>query len=95
MKIPNFSGLCPSPPFKDSKYTVICYLPRLWVLVRERAPRDKFQGVRGNIEGVDHRKGGSARKAGGEGNFPCRRSVNFSTSINEVIIKCSMENLVN
>ena len=59
MKIPNFSGLRPSPPFKDSTYTVICYLQRLWVLVRERAPREKISGgSRKYRKGVDHRKGG-------------------------------------
>ena len=59
MKIPNFWGLRPSPPFKDSTYTVICYLPTLWVLVRERAPRGKISGgSRKYRKGVDHRKGG-------------------------------------
>ena len=66
MKIPNFSGLRPSPPFKDSTYTVICYLPRLWVLVRERAPCGKISGgSRKYRKGVDHREGGSTRKGGG------------------------------
>ena len=65
MKIPNFSRLRPSPPFKDSTYTVICYLPTLWVLVRERAPCGKISGgSRKYRKGVDHRKGGSTRKGG-------------------------------
>ena len=66
MKIPNFSGLRPSPPFKDSTYTVICYLPTLWVLVRERAPCGKISGgSRKYRKGVDHRKGGVPLERGG------------------------------
>ena len=65
MKIPNFSGLRPSPLFKDSTYTVICYLPRLWVLVRERAPHGKISGGSQKYrKGLDYRKGGSVRKGG-------------------------------
>ena len=59
MKIPNFSGLRPSPPFKESIYTVICYLPTLRVLVRERAPRGKISGgSRKYRKGVGQRKRG-------------------------------------
>ena len=65
MKIPNFSGLRPSPPFKDSTYTGICYLQRLWVLVRERALRKKISGgSRKYRKGVYQRKVGCARKGG-------------------------------
>ena len=65
MKIPNFSGLRPSPSFKDSTYTVIDYLPTLWVLLPVRVSRGKISGgSRKYRKGVDHRKGGSARKGG-------------------------------
>ena len=60
MKIPNFS-----PPFKDSTCTVICYLQRLLVLVRERAPREKISGgSRKYRKGVDHRKGVPLERGG-------------------------------
>ena len=66
MKIPHFSGLCPPPPFKNSTYTVICYLPTLWVLVRERAPHEKISGGSQKYrKGVDHRKGGVPLERGG------------------------------
>ena len=65
MKIPNFLGLHPSPPFQDTTYTVICYLLRLWVLFPERAQCGKISGGwRKYRKGVDHIKGGSPRKGG-------------------------------
>ena len=39
IKIQKFSGLRPSPFYKDSIYTVIYYLPTLWVLVGQRSAR--------------------------------------------------------
>ena len=66
MKIPHFSGLCPPPPFKNSTYTVICYLPTLWVLVRERVLHGKISGGSQKYrKGVDHRKGRVPLERGG------------------------------
>ena len=61
--VPNFSRLCPSPSFKNYKYT--CYLlPNYVLVVNLTAPTAwKISGIlQKNSKGVDHREGGCARK---------------------------------